>query len=379
MQAAKQLRPPRDWQAFEDLCKRLWGEIWNCPEIKKNGRSGQQQHGVDVYGVPFGETQFYGIQCKGKNDDYGSILTREEIDTEIEKAKSFIPALKKLYFATTAKKDVHIEEYIRQKYIQNRALGLFEVHLYSWEDIVDQIDANQQTLNWYFYNNNFKTINAAQVTFEDNQQTKQCVLLKRKIIESYSPEHYPVESYGQTGGDNLISRSRKNRNYLDLIKGFHKPKINKSYINFSIKLSNSGTVDISNYKLQISITGAQELEFDILYDYPKQDFSTPTFHIRKVEDFVWQLVPLSDNNILVQGDSYIFNSFSVRPLNDTGKVSINWRLLSSESTIEGSLTIDYETNFFETSKHILIPRYEKPRLEEKILDYYEDLKKQTNG
>ena len=64
----KQLRKPENWQDFESLCKVLWGEIWNCPEIKKNGRTGQTQHGVDVYGTPQGETEYYGIQCKGKDD-----------------------------------------------------------------------------------------------------------------------------------------------------------------------------------------------------------------------------------------------------------------------------------------------------------------------
>jgi hypothetical protein len=49
MKAKKQLRKPENWQDFESLCKKLWGEIWNCPEIKKNGRKGQPQHGVDIY------------------------------------------------------------------------------------------------------------------------------------------------------------------------------------------------------------------------------------------------------------------------------------------------------------------------------------------
>ena len=79
----KQLRKPENWQDFESLCKVLWGEIWNCPEIKKNGRTGQTQHGVDVYATPQGETEYYGIQCKGKDDYTDSELTEKEIDKEI--------------------------------------------------------------------------------------------------------------------------------------------------------------------------------------------------------------------------------------------------------------------------------------------------------
>ena len=68
MKISKTLDRPTNWQDFESLCKKLWGEIWNCPEIVKNGRNGQKQKGVDVYGIPSHEQQYYGIQCKGKSD-----------------------------------------------------------------------------------------------------------------------------------------------------------------------------------------------------------------------------------------------------------------------------------------------------------------------
>ena len=47
-----QLPPPAIWQDFEKLCHVLWREIWNDPATQKNGRSGQPQHGVDVFGQP---------------------------------------------------------------------------------------------------------------------------------------------------------------------------------------------------------------------------------------------------------------------------------------------------------------------------------------
>lgn len=60
MKAPTLIKKPENWQDFESLCKKLWGEIWNCSDtIKKNGRSGQKQHGVDIYGVPKGEKQYY--------------------------------------------------------------------------------------------------------------------------------------------------------------------------------------------------------------------------------------------------------------------------------------------------------------------------------
>ena len=61
----------------------------------------------------------------------------------MKKALDFKPKLKKLYFTTTANKDAVIEEYIREKNIEFKEKNLFEVHLYSWEDIVDLIDENK--------------------------------------------------------------------------------------------------------------------------------------------------------------------------------------------------------------------------------------------
>ena len=122
MIAQSQLKKPTCWQDFELLCKKLWGEIWDCSDsIKRNGRQGQNQHGIDVYALPKGETAYYGIQCKGKDEYTNAQLTKEEIDAEIEKARGFEPPLKRLIFATTANKDEKIEEYIRIKNIDNRA------------------------------------------------------------------------------------------------------------------------------------------------------------------------------------------------------------------------------------------------------------------
>ncbi len=40
--------PPANWQDFEDLCLKLWRP--RLIDAKKNGRSGQPQAGVDIFG-----------------------------------------------------------------------------------------------------------------------------------------------------------------------------------------------------------------------------------------------------------------------------------------------------------------------------------------
>ncbi|MEA5458089.1 hypothetical protein VB796_03535 [Arcicella sp. LKC2W] len=146
----KQLRKPENWQDFEGLCKKLWGEIWCVPnKIKKNGRLGQLQSGVDVYAIPKGKETYWGIQCKGKDEYTNAKLTSDEIDREVAKAKTFNPKLGVFIIATTANKNVSIEEYVRIKDIESRKNGGFEILLYSWEDIVDLIEENRETFNFY--------------------------------------------------------------------------------------------------------------------------------------------------------------------------------------------------------------------------------------
>ena len=171
MIAPTQIRKPENWQDFEKLCKKLWGEIWNCPDtIKRNGRLGQSQNGVDIYGIPKGESQYSGIQCKGKDNYTNSSLTEKEIEHEIRKAEGFKPALKRFIFTTTANKDVGIEEYVREKDIESRAHGLFEVHLACWEDIVDLLEDNRNTFNWYINNCQYKDNTDVDVTFKGQHE-----------------------------------------------------------------------------------------------------------------------------------------------------------------------------------------------------------------
>lgn len=59
------LPPPDDPGEFESLCLELWGELWGDSEAQKNGRRGQAQAGVDVFGKEDG--QWVGVQSKQKS------------------------------------------------------------------------------------------------------------------------------------------------------------------------------------------------------------------------------------------------------------------------------------------------------------------------
>ena len=105
--------PPANWQDFERLCFDVFSKIWKTNDAELHGRSGQAQHGVDVYGTDRLENRFVGVQCKGKDGDYGGQLSETEIEDEIEKAKKFAPGIDVLVFATTAPNDANIQKLVR--------------------------------------------------------------------------------------------------------------------------------------------------------------------------------------------------------------------------------------------------------------------------
>lgn len=261
MEASQSLRRPSNWQDFESLCKKLWGEIWMCPEIKKNGRTGQNQNGVDIYGVPFSEIGYYGIQCKGKDEYTNKQFDEKEIIEEIAKAKEFLPPLRKLYFATTAVKDAKIEEFIRMKNIEHQSKGLFEIHLFSWEDIVELIDENKATHDWYIKNQKFKSNKSITISFEDG--SKEIILSPEfKTTTTYYRDKAVFDKFqNSSSAKNLIApiqssmqQALKLRNAISPMLfasnlTYSECEINLSYANIRLLIHNTGNETIEDYKL----------------------------------------------------------------------------------------------------------------------------------
>lgn len=74
-----------------------------------------------------------------------------------------------MYFTTTAVKDAKIETFVRKKNLEHIKQGIFEVYLYFWEDIVDFIEENKGTYDYYLNSNSFKTNQSVQVTFKNGE------------------------------------------------------------------------------------------------------------------------------------------------------------------------------------------------------------------
>ena len=134
---AKQIAPPKEWRTFEDLCHALFKVAWGDKLAQKNGRQGQKQHGVDVFGLVDGDcTTYQGVQCKGKEVNYGSTADWPEIAAEIAKADTFTPKLKRWIFATTAPVDATLQRQARELSVERGKAGLFSVDVLGWEEIL---------------------------------------------------------------------------------------------------------------------------------------------------------------------------------------------------------------------------------------------------
>lgn len=173
-----QIPPVSNWQDFELLCCDLWRKIWADPNIQRNGRKGQKQNGVDIFGRPNGDPFWAGIQCKCKNILLENNLTESEVKEEVQNAKNFVPKLSEYIIATTGPKDAKIEELARKITQENLKEGFFSVTIWSWEDIVGRLDDFPEVRVKYYpqMNNDTKEItkefNLSMLTTEYQQELK---------------------------------------------------------------------------------------------------------------------------------------------------------------------------------------------------------------
>jgi hypothetical protein len=125
--------PLTDEKDFENLCLALWKRILGDPNAQLNGRRGQSQQGVDLFGRRRGSSAWVGVQCKVRSNGQ---LTEKDVNDDLKAARSFNPMLSELVFATTAPRDEKIQEHARILTEQNARDGIgLEVSIVSWDDI----------------------------------------------------------------------------------------------------------------------------------------------------------------------------------------------------------------------------------------------------
>jgi len=177
------LPPPRNWQDFQNLCHALWEREWNCPTIQQNGRPGQKQRGVDIFGRPNGGDRFHGIQCKLKSADgtRPPVLTQTEVEHEVAEAKTFTPPLEHLIVATTAPQDAHIQAFARQLSARHAEVGLFKVDVLAWPELKARLAKHEAILGRFY-----PSASATTVRIDEG------VSAIREMVEQLSIYRFPV-------------------------------------------------------------------------------------------------------------------------------------------------------------------------------------------
>ncbi len=343
MEAPKTLRRPSNWQDFESLCKKLWGEIWECPDIQKNGRVGQNQHGVDICGIPKNENQYFGIQCKGKDEYTNKQFTEKEINSEIEKAKLFQPPLKKLYFATTAVRDAKIEEYVRKKNIENIHAGLFEVYICPWEDIVEKIDNHKETHDWYVKNYKYKSKKSVALTFHSDESIFNAEPKFKDVKTEYRQIITPINRPNYVS--QLMSSSKIGINY--------EIKKNLSFVEFAIKLHNTGLESIEDFQINLDLKGRIEK-----MDYTNELGMLSRIHQSKsdvsiIEDLE-RVEICPKNTVLVSGNKFLSDYIYLKPSFEEKEILIKWELLSKDYKNNGELIIKVNSIIERENKTIFV-------------------------
>lgn len=371
MEGKLQLRKPENRQDFERLCKVLWGEIWECPDtIKRNGRQGQAQKGVDVYGVKKGECAYRGIQCKGKDDYSKSQLTEAEIENEITKALRFTPKSKSFYFATTANKDAHIEEYIREKNIESISKGRFEIDIFAWEDIVDLIEAHRNTYNWFLNNCSYKDVSDVEVFIGGEKEY------------TIFPEYFRIRKQYT-----LRSRPQRLSSLSNLLitppllgNNLFNPKYKHDYrwCTIPISITNTGKTVIENYKLEIIIEWDKVDEISDKFHYlnnimmdqaavarinASREAKREVFHSTECCDVI-EYRP--KDPVLVQSDHRAFE-IAIKPKDNVQSIKVMWVLYSRNYKKEGELILNVEPKFEDKKEKVEVDNIDKLKENEVII------------
>lgn len=134
---------PRDWTAFEQLTRDLFARLLDNDHVDLNGRNGQAQSGVDVWGVDRNANRRVGVQCKGRTAGYGAHLTEKELREEVERAKSFVPALDRFVLLTTGPNDARLKRVAAELSDSHNAENLFTVEFHGWDWIEGKLDQHK--------------------------------------------------------------------------------------------------------------------------------------------------------------------------------------------------------------------------------------------
>jgi hypothetical protein len=139
--------PPKDAGKFErqvrDLLEAEWGK-----RVHRYGRSGQEQHGVDIYQVSGDGKKYRGVQCKLHGRQVEPSTIEKELKEEIRKASKFKHRLCSFYYVTSLPRDKVIQDLVGRHNARKRKC--FSVEVLFWDDILDIYDRHRDIYDRHY-------------------------------------------------------------------------------------------------------------------------------------------------------------------------------------------------------------------------------------
>lgn len=172
---------PTSAAEFEEICLDLWQAEWNDPHIQRWGRSGQSQDGIDLLSDP-PEGPRRAIQCKNYEPKHFTNATVDEIVETVGNAS--LPLLRELIIVTTARRDAGIQKHIAEIREQHRRNNLFDVWLYSWDDMSSLLQKHPDVLHRHWGSRLLESNGAFQIIGDTFLESAEKLAKNRKFEDA---------------------------------------------------------------------------------------------------------------------------------------------------------------------------------------------------
>jgi hypothetical protein len=196
--ATSNLPNPKDWNEFEEICADLFSNEWGDRNATRNGRQGQRQNGVDIYGSP-STGGLAGVQCKGKRAWPPKQLTTAEIDLEVAEAKKFEPALTEFTIATAAPDHGPLQEHVRKISERHKEEGLFSVHIVGWGELTRRLTQHDRLVEKHYNFVGLASVKdelgkVSEQTVKVSQQTEQIASQLQLVLVAGAVQPPPLQT-----------------------------------------------------------------------------------------------------------------------------------------------------------------------------------------
>lgn len=138
--APTHIRMPKNHADFERKSVVLFKAVLNDENVKRLGREGQEQFGVDLVGLRKGKVgKLVGIQCKKKKPN--EKLTATEVRAEVRKALRYKPKLVEYIIVTTAPNDRVLDQLAQKLTLAQKEKGRsLKIEVWGWDTLEELIN-----------------------------------------------------------------------------------------------------------------------------------------------------------------------------------------------------------------------------------------------